>query len=622
MEKPLEPELEIALEPPFVPQEASEIPQLEPSPKHAKIVGKGSIRKRPRKKYEPVFYVNSLALIACVLGVLCIMLPWVHEVSNGDDHFYGFAHYANDSDLRFGLSIGLMIVGSFMVLLVRMFGIVQLAAVVLFLLALKDDFTGHTLGYLLGSMTTGFYLGLVGGILGTTSLVFRHALPVSERFLTFVRSPDGRAYRFNFLSVAAGIIGVVCLFLPWFVERQTSPYIDIVQTYDWSLFSAFSGDWMPFMMSAAALFLFGSVVSFLTPLGGIPQLLGVLFYMNGIVLDFRDFHSTTYFDSSLSFGPGLYLGLVAAIAAIASVIVTRRLLVPVGFFSVRASDRHRVPLESTSRLLTTSKTALPWTFRKTLRMSLYCAVVFALFAAPIIIAYGAPLSKLSVQINNLDQELTGRAIVYVDDKATWTLTIPPASQVVRSMKVSAGWHNIGVDSAIPGRTLEDTPDGNIDWSTSVRVKPMIGVIVSSEIGSIGLNSRVGNITIASAPSEVVITFDGFTQFMYGQPYPSEVPWYDVEILLTDGSSWISWTNVTSYDLIGLTPPAIWHYGSPKALGTLNVWLNVTDLAANGWANGGDFFTLETGGESFDSDSTYTVYVIDGISDNLLCKGTF
>ena len=622
MEKPLEAELEIAHEPPVVPQEAQETPQPEPSPKHAKIVGKGSIRKRPRKKYEPVFFVNSLALIACVFGILCIMLPWVHDVSNSNDNYYGFAHYANDSDLRFGLSIGLMIVGSFMVLLVRVFGVVQLAGVLLFLLALKDDFTGHTLGYLLGSMTTGFYLGLVGGVLGTTSMVFRHAVPVSERFLTFVRSPDGMVYRFNLLSVAAGIVGVISIFLPWFVERETIHYFNIVQTYDWSLFSAFSGDWMPFMMSAAALFLFGSVVSFLTPLGGIPQLLGVLFYMNGIILDFQDFHSTTYFDSTLSFGPGLYLGLVAAIAAIASVIVTRRLMVPVDFFSFKASDRHRVPLESTTKILTTSKPALPWTFRKTLRMSLFCAVVFALVAAPIIIAYGAPLSKLSVMINNYDQELTGRAIVYVDDKPTWTLTIPPASQVVQSMKVSAGWHNIGVDSAIPGRTLEDMPDGKIDWSTSVRVKPMIGAIVSSEIGSFGWNSRVGNITIASAPSEVVITFDGFTQFMYGQPYSSEVSWYDVDVLLTDGSSWIGWSNLTSIDLIGFAPPAIWHYGSPKALGTHDVWLNVTDLAANGEANGGDFFTLETGGGSFDSDSTYTVYVIDAASGNLLCKGTY
>ena len=551
-----------------------------------------------------------------------MMLPWVHEESNGNDDFYGLAHYANDTDLRYGLSVGLLVVGAFMVLMIRAFGVFQLAGALLFLLALKDDFSSHNLGYVFGAMSSGFYLALVGGILGTASAIFKHALPVSERFLTLARSRAGRAYRVNFLSIAAATLGIVCVFLPWIVEKQAFAWSPRTYTYDWTLFSAFSSSWMPFMMSAAALFLFGSAVSFVTPLGGIPQFIGVLMYINGVVLDFRDFHSAYYGDSTLSFGFGLLIGLGASIAAIASLAIPRRLLISARFFSIRPEHRGTSPESTIEIPPIITVTQMPWTLRRTLRLSLLCAVVFGLIATPIAVAYAASLSEMTIQVYNGDQELTASVVVYVDDGAKWTLAVPPASQVARSVRLHAGEHNVAIDYAIPGRTPENAPDGKIDWSTSIKVKPLIGANVIANIGYYGSSLPIGDISVAAGPSRAVVTFDGFTQYVYGGRFSSEVSWSDIALLLTDGTYWTSWTNLTRSNLVSSIPPAMWHYGHASTLGSIDIWLNVTDLAANGYANKGDYLTLETGNGTFDPSTVYTLYVIYDATNDVISEATF
>ncbi len=79
-------------------------------------------------------------------------------------------------------------------------------------------------------------------------------------------------------------------------------------------------------------------------------------------------------------------------------------------------------------------------------------------------------------------------------------------------------------------------------------------------------------------------------------------WSDVSVLLTDGSNNVNWINITTEDLDG--GEVIKHNYASKTLGTLVVWLNITDLAGNGYANYGDSLTMTAG--SFTSTSTYTV----------------
>lgn len=45
------------------------------------------------------------------------------------------------------------------------------------------------------------------------------------------------------------------------------------------------------------------------------------------------------------------------------------------------------------------------------------------------------------------------------------------------------------------------------------------------------------------------------------------------------------------------------------MGALDVWLNVTDLAANGRMNNGDYITLTTSNGQFSMSTTYTLTLI-------------
>lgn len=87
----------------------------------------------------------------------------------------------------------------------------------------------------------------------------------------------------------------------------------------------------------------------------------------------------------------------------------------------------------------------------------------------------------------------------------------------------------------------------------------------------------------------------------------DVPWGTILIQLSDGSNEASWAPTTA----GLTAAtAIREELGAKMVGSLRVWCNVTDLAANGRINGGDFFTLISGSETtFGASTTYTVTII-------------
>ena len=90
---------------------------------------------------------------------------------------------------------------------------------------------------------------------------------------------------------------------------------------------------------------------------------------------------------------------------------------------------------------------------------------------------------------------------------------------------------------------------------------------------------------------------------------AEVTWSDVTIQLSAGSNTVSWTNMTTEALTGAAPPEVWHFGSGQTLGTISVWLNVTDLAANGRMSNGDYVTVTVGGGVFAPSTTYTLTLL-------------
>ena len=85
----------------------------------------------------------------------------------------------------------------------------------------------------------------------------------------------------------------------------------------------------------------------------------------------------------------------------------------------------------------------------------------------------------------------------------------------------------------------------------------------------------------------------------------ETMWSDISILISDGSYAEAWTNISSTDLDDGAGDK--NFYSFETLGTLVIWLNVTDLAGNGYVNQGDYFMLTA--NSFSSTTTYTITII-------------
>ncbi len=90
---------------------------------------------------------------------------------------------------------------------------------------------------------------------------------------------------------------------------------------------------------------------------------------------------------------------------------------------------------------------------------------------------------------------------------------------------------------------------------------------------------------------------------------SDVVWSDVTVQLFAGNDMVSWTNISTKALTGAYPPEVWHYGNGKALGSLCVFLNVTDVSANGRVSHSDFITLTVGGGAFSTTTSYSLRLI-------------
>lgn len=91
---------------------------------------------------------------------------------------------------------------------------------------------------------------------------------------------------------------------------------------------------------------------------------------------------------------------------------------------------------------------------------------------------------------------------------------------------------------------------------------------------------------------------------------AEVKWGDVTMQLSEGTDIVSWINLTTEDLVSSTEPAVWHYGSALTLGALHVFLNITDIGANGKINRGDAITFTTFvSPTFSTSLTYTLTLV-------------
>ena len=89
---------------------------------------------------------------------------------------------------------------------------------------------------------------------------------------------------------------------------------------------------------------------------------------------------------------------------------------------------------------------------------------------------------------------------------------------------------------------------------------------------------------------------------------SEVYWNDVRVCLTDGTDFARWSPQTrdldggSWTFVNLTS------GGPTALGDIDVYCIVSDIAGNGYVNSGDYIQVftATGATAFSPTTVYTL----------------
>jgi flagellin-like protein len=129
----------------------------------------------------------------------------------------------------------------------------------------------------------------------------------------------------------------------------------------------------------------------------------------------------------------------------------------------------------------------------------------------------------------------------------------------------------------------------------------------------------------SANTPPVATFtkssvtDGF-KFTF-TPFSRDTVWGDLFIVLADGSgNTATFDNMTTQSLSTGSSVTI-SLGS-RSLGPITVFMNVTDLAGNGYANQGDSFTLTTSGGHFSNAVTYEVFLMQGPTGSEITSTTF
>jgi hypothetical protein len=377
-------------------------------------------------------------------------------------------------------------------------------------------------------------------------------------------------------------------------------------------------------ITAAAVVLISSLLSFLTPAGGFGQIAGSLAFMYCAPRDFQNFVSD--YSLSFSFGLGMYLGVAFGLVVIASIIYTRRFAIRLGSFprakvrdctqveEAAGSRGEAVPLHLASDRLTARVAA---------RLAVVAAVILMLFTAPLIVAYSASVCTLEVRVNNIDDLDAGLVEIFVDGESVREMTVNPRSALGAVLHTTAGQHSVEIDYAFPDSPDGGTLDGKPDWSTWFQVRPLVGNSVTFHFGY-----HVPGIIFSALNAEpdgagMRFTFDNVSRYFMGEETSADFSWGYSTIVLLDGTSGISWSNISNPALTSIAAsPMVWHYGSAKTLSSVSVWLNVTDIGGNGRVDRGDFFVIEPAGAAFAPGVLYEVCVLYEPMDYLVCGAEF
>ncbi len=334
---------------------------------------------------------NIICLVGLILGIIALFLPW-HAPTSTDfgellvptetplDAFLGFNHYKT---ISVDAPMLIFLIAVLMAFITPLAGPILLMGASIALIHISEyeytslfprtgpgrdiaELTWPTMmpGPGLWMAFSAAVITIIGLLLplGYSSKV--HRSDISARLLT-IRPRDFWRSKINLLCTIGLMISLLSLMLPWgsvVVDHPISPttiFLDYPSHYltgspDQDAYSITNLSGVSYAIIAACMLLFlaGVMVSAISPIGGLLQLMGAsayLWILNGIsgdrvVVDdsllLADFHWVGYLICHANIGPGSILGLIGAI------VVTSSMIWP-------ASIHHRsAPANLSERLLT------------------------------------------------------------------------------------------------------------------------------------------------------------------------------------------------------------------------------------------------------------------------------
>ena len=280
------------------------------------------------------FKVNLLCVTGAALGIVSLFFPWIVGGNLPNDVMYSNL-LVNDILLgppifstQFIIFCSLFLVGTGLSFITPTGGFVQMIGIIGFINTYPSayrDMAGTqelSLGAYLGIMSAAVVIiGLclpVGPGHRSSASAFRKMVSTANRFLTFSPFDWSTKLRINLLCVTGAFLAFLAIALPWLTTGvpggqgsiEYNLYAYITESSTWKI-----GAWIFILSSAAA---------FVTPLAGLTQLMGLLWWWGSAK---SNLGASVIGSDTLTteLGLGFWLGAFAAAVVLAS------LVFPIGF---------------------------------------------------------------------------------------------------------------------------------------------------------------------------------------------------------------------------------------------------------------------------------------------------
>ena len=231
--------------------------------------------------------VNLLCIAGVLLGVVSLFFPWVTSGSHfgGDDDLLvqGIMMPSLQFEFAMVLSASFFVLGTFLALLSPSGGFAQLGGALGVIFLAPSEYAPAWGDY---AFSLGAYIGIVSALIVTVSFFVpmgigyevlkretKGGVDWPSHLLTVCPLKTSAKLRINVLCLLGAILGFVSMALPWMLETEGGTMIHY--HVEFNLYYHLDSN---IEVAALTAFLIGTCAAFLTPLGGILQMVGVIWF--------------------------------------------------------------------------------------------------------------------------------------------------------------------------------------------------------------------------------------------------------------------------------------------------------------------------------------------------------